>query len=130
LGSTTWLNALSLSGTPEKNLLAQAAWAKLNADATSDGTLTGYPLYYDWIIAMVNAALASGSSTQETALATFLQNYNVNLSPNCPFTTTTTTSSSFGIVPIILLNLPGVAAGLRKRMTKQRKPWFRYSFTF
>jgi hypothetical protein len=72
--------------------MKQAAWAKLNADATADRSsyqygLTWFPLDYRWIIEQVNIAIASGNPTTMNNLAAYLQFYNVQLSPNCPYST-------------------------------------------
>jgi len=114
--------------------MKQAAWAKINADATADRSsyqygLTWFPLDYRWIIEQTNIALASGNTNTMNNLAAFIQFYNVNLSPYCPYSssTTTTTSSSVGFAPV-LLNLPGLALALRNQLFRKRKKMVRVTF--
>jgi hypothetical protein len=122
--------------------MKQAAWAKINADATADGSSTTYglkwfPLDYRWVIEQVNIALASGNTTTMNNLAAFLQFYNENLTPNCPYGASAPafSSSSIGFAPV-LLSLPGLALALRSQPYRKRKmvrvsfAFFTISFTF
>jgi hypothetical protein len=122
--------------------MKQAAWAKINADATAASNsyqynLRWFPLDYRWVIEQVNIALASGNTTTMNTLAAFLQFYNENLTPNCPYGSSAPafSASSIGFAPV-LLSLPGLALVVRNQLFRKRRmvrvsfAFFTISFTF